>query len=189
MLKELKAQHRNIVQLAFNGFKRSEIAEKLDITLATVTNVLTSPLGKAYLDGLSDKVREVTIDVRKELVSMNKDALKTLKQLLDPKGKIPAAVQLGAVKDVLDRTGYKAPDKLNIDMTMHTKSDAEIDAEIAALEDSITKGTINSATNLSSLKEPITNEDILIDTISINDEETDLLEDSTFDPFDNIIEE
>jgi hypothetical protein len=137
MLKELKAQHRNIIQLAFNGFSRQEIAEQLDIHVQTITNVLTSPLGKAYLDGLSDKVKEVTIDVRRELVSMNKDALKTLKTLLDPKGKIPASVKLGAVKDVLDRTGYKPTDKIDIDMTYKTKTDEELDAEIAAIEESI----------------------------------------------------
>lgn len=137
MLKSLKAHHRNIVQMSFNGFTAKEIAEKLDISTITVSNVLNSPLGKAYQEGLMDKMKDVTIDVRKELVSMNKNALTTLQRLMDPKNKMPGAVQLGAARDVLDRSGYKAPDKFTIDMTMQTKSDAEIDAEIAALEASI----------------------------------------------------
>ena len=140
MLKELKAQHRNIIQLAFNGYKRNEIAEQLDIAPQTVSNVLNSPLGKAYLNGLSDKIKETTIDVRRELVSMNKDALNTLKELLTPKAKIPASVKLGAAKDILDRTGYKPTDKIDIDHTFSHKTDEELEAEIAALEESITKG-------------------------------------------------
>lgn len=165
MLKELKAQHRNIVQLAFNGFKQVEIAEQLEIAPQTVYNVLNSPLGKAYLDGLSDKVKEATIDVRKELISMNKDALQTLKSLLTKGAKVPAAVQLGAAKDILDRTGYKPTDKINIDMTMQVKTDAEIDAEIAALEASITKSKVTQATELPTLEDPN-----ILETISSTDD-------------------
>lgn len=160
MLKSLKAHHRNIVQMSFNGYSAKEIAEKLDISTITVSNVLNSPLGKAYQDGLMDKMKDVTIDVRKELVSMNKAALAALNRLMDPTNKMPGAVQLGAAKDVLDRSGYKAPDKFTIDMTMQTKSDAEIDAEIAALEASIERiqipETIDIIEELEELEEPLT---------------------------------
>ena len=139
MLKELKAHHRNIVQMAFNGFKAPEIAERLEMATVTVSNVLRSPLGKAYMEGLTDKMKDATIDVRKELIKMNQGALKTIERLLEPKNKVPASVQLGAAKDVLDRSGFKAPDKLNIDMTFQTKTDDEIEAEINALENSINK--------------------------------------------------
>jgi len=139
MLKELKAHHRNIIQMSFNGFKAPEIADRLEMSTITVSNVLRSPLGKAYMEGLTDKMKDATLDVRKELVSMNKDALKTFKRLLDPEEKAPASVQFNTAKDLLDRTGFKAADKLNIDMTFQTKSDAEIDAEIEALENSINK--------------------------------------------------
>ena len=142
MLKELKAHHRNIIQMTFNGFKASEIAARLEISPATVSSVLCSPLGKAYMNGLTDKMNDATIDVRKELVSMNKNALKTFERLLDPKNKAPASVQFNTAKDVLDRTGFKAPDKLNIDMVFQTKTDDEIDAEIDALTDSINRTTL-----------------------------------------------
>lgn len=139
MLKELKAHHRNIIQMSFNGYSAGEISERIGVSTITVSQVINSPMGKAYLNGLSDRATEATIDVRKELISMNKEALKTLNRLLDPKQKAPASVQLGAAKDVLDRSGFKAPDKINLDMTFQNKSDAEIDAEIAALEGSINK--------------------------------------------------
>lgn len=137
MLKELKAHHRNIIQMKFNGFKTKEIAERLGITEPTVSTILNSPLAKAYLAGLEDKAQKAALDVRKELISMNKDALNTFQRLLDPKAKIPAAVQFNTAKDILDRTGYKASDKIDINMTMQNKSDEEIEAEIAAMEGSI----------------------------------------------------
>jgi hypothetical protein len=137
MLKELKSIHKNVLQLSFNGYKTNEIAEKLEIHPVTVTNILSSELGKSYLEGLNDRIREASLDVRKELISMNKEALATFKRLLDPKSKVPASVQFSTAKDIFDRNGYKAPDKLSIDMTFKTKSDEELDAEIAALENSI----------------------------------------------------
>lgn len=137
MLKELKVHHRNIVQMAFNGYKPNEIAERLEITYGTVTSVLRSPMGKAYMNGLTDKLKETTIDVRKELVSMNKDALETFKRILTPTTKAPASVQATVAKDILDRTGYKASDKIDLNIGFENKSDEEIDAEIAAMERSI----------------------------------------------------
>lgn len=178
--------------MSFNGFRASEIAERLGISTITVSHVLNSPLGKAYLNGLNDKIAEATIDVRKELLSMNKAALGTLSRLLDPKQKNPASVQLGAAKDVLDRSGFKAPDKIDIDMTFRNKTDAEIDAEIAALEGSIKKtqyGQLEESNE--DISETIdTESEVVIDEFDsvpeIDEEVAEKLNDSTFDPFNNI---
>jgi len=142
-LKELKSQHRNIIQMAFNGYKNNEIAERLGMAQSTISTIIRSPLGQAYMNGLQDRSQEATLDVRKKLVSLNKDALNTISRLLDPKEKAPHSVQFSAAKDVLDRTGYKAPDRLNVDMTFQTKTDEELDAEISAIEASVkrTNGT------------------------------------------------
>lgn len=143
-LKELKSQHRNIIQMAFNGYKNQEIAERLGMAPSTVSIIIRSPLGQAYMNGLQDRAQEATLDVRKKLVSLNKDALETIARLLNPKEKAPHSVQFSAAKDVLDRTGYKAPDRLNVDMTFQTKTDEELDAEISAIEASV-KRTNNSS--------------------------------------------
>lgn len=127
--------------MLFNGYKNHEIAERLEMTESTVSQIIRSPLGQAYLEGLQDKAQEATLDVRKKLVSMNKSALDALDRLLKTAKDVPASVQLGAAKDVLDRTGFKAPDKLHIDMTYQMKTDQEIDAEIAAMQQSINKTT------------------------------------------------
>lgn len=183
MLKELKAHHRNILQMSFNGRKNEEIAEKLGISPQTVSNVISSPMGKAYINGLNDKMEESTLDVRKELISMNTDALLTFKRLLDPKNKAPAAVQFSTAKDILDRTGFKAPDKLNIDMTFQTKTDEELDAEIAAIEDSI-KRTHEKPKNLTPPADIfITNNEL---TPSDNDDNLSLDIPDSFDPFNNL---
>ena len=136
-LKELRSQHRNIIQMSFNGYKNNEIAERLGLAPVTVSIVLRSPLGQAYLNGLQDRAAEATLDVRKKLVSLNKGALDTIARILNPTEKAPHSVQLNAAKDVLDRNGYKAPDRLNIDMTLQTKTDEELDAEIEAIEASL----------------------------------------------------
>lgn len=116
---------------------------------STVSSIINSPLGQAYLGGLNDRAKENTLDVRKKLVSLNKSALDAIQNILDPKYKAPHSVQLNAAKDVLDRNGYKPPDKINIDMTLTAKTDAEIDAEIAAMEQSINKTLTQDPTKVS----------------------------------------
>jgi len=188
MLKQLKAHHRNIVQMSFNGFAAKEISDQLGVATVTVSNVLRSPLGKAYMEGLTDKMKDATIDVRKELVGMNKDALNTIRRLMDPKTKAPAAVQLSSAKDVLDRSGYKAPDKLDINLGMHVKTDQEIDAEIAALEISINKTQIIPSED--KLPKIFKEEEEYIDEFDMetipDSEVEEILSDTSFDPFNNI---
>jgi predicted transcriptional regulator len=127
--------------MAFNGYKNQEIAERLGMAQSSVSTIIRSPLGQAYLHGLQDRAHEATLDVRKKLVSLNRAALDTFEHLLDSRSRkaVPAAVQFNAARDVLDRNGYKAPDRLSVDMTFQTKTDEELDAEIAAIEASIDK--------------------------------------------------
>ena len=171
-LKELRSQHRNIIQMSFNGYKNNEIAERLGLAPTTVSIVLRSPLGQAYLNGLQDRAAEATLDVRKKLVSLNKGALDTIARILNPSEKAPHSVQLNAAKDVLDRNGYKAPDRLNIDMTLQTKTDEELDAEIAAIEASINRKhnpkNLPGITTLANKNSSIINTEI-IDSVQRND--------------------
>ncbi len=142
MLKTLKTQHRTIIQMSFNGFKNQEIAERLSMSQSTISGILRSPLGEAYLGGLHDKSKENTLDVRKHLISMNSDALAAFERILSPAGKAPYAVQCTVAKDILDRNGFKPTDKINIDMTLQAKSDEEIAAEITALTESIARSAV-----------------------------------------------
>lgn len=173
MLKELKANHRNIIQMSFNGFKNNEIAEKLGMSPGTISSILRSPLGKAYLDGLVDKSQETTLDVRKKLISMNEAALNALDRILDPKVKAPYNVQLTAAKDVLDRNGYKPSDKIDVNMMMH-KSDAELESEIAAMEAAMARNQFKqveeSSQELASPKSDSCSEPLTPDFLLVNQE-------------------
>lgn len=141
MIKELKTQHRTIIQMSFSGFKNNEIAEKLGMAQSTISSILRSPLGNAYMGGLHDKAKENTLDVRKQLISMNSSALAAFERILSPAHKAPYNVQFSTAKDILDRNGFKPTDKINIDMTLQAKSDDEIDAEITAMQNSIARAT------------------------------------------------
>lgn len=170
MLKELRHQHRTIIQMAFSGYKNKEIAERLEMSDCTVSQIVRSPLGQAYLEGLQDKAKESTLDVRKKLVSLNASALHVLERIMNPAEKAPHSVQLTAAKDVLDRTGYKAPDRLHVDMTMQTKTDQEIDAEINAMQQSIAK-SCNCRPDQLSVSSTVTSPD---ENVSFTDEQQDL---------------
>ncbi|MDY6893835.1 MAG: hypothetical protein SVO01_00230 [Thermotogota bacterium] len=148
--------------MSFNGFKNYEIAERLELTESSVSIILNSPLGKAYMEGLQDKAQKASLDVRKELISMNKKALDTFKRLLDPTQKAPASVQYNTAKDILDRTGYKASDKIDINMNVQNKTDAELEAEIARYEESIKENNYSKIED-SSEDENSQNENIIMD--------------------------
>jgi hypothetical protein len=147
MLKELRTQHRSIIQMSFNGFKNNEIAEKTGMSQGTISQILRCPLGQAYLNGLHDRAQENTLDVRKKLISLNKDALSTIERILNPAQKAPFNVQLTAAKDVLDRNGYKPSDKFEIDVFSH-KTDDEIEAEIRAMEAAIARNQLANENEL-----------------------------------------
>lgn len=191
-LKELKTQHRTICQMSFNGFTNNEISEKLGMSPGTISCILRSPLGEAYISGLHDRVQEQTIDVRKQLIGMNKDALSAISRILDPKQKAPFNVQLTAAKDVLDRNGYKAPDRINVDMFVQ-KTDLEIDAEIAAMEAAIARTQHKSSDIVPPNDEIMPNNNpFKVSSLAasipldIPEEVSAKLNDPSFDPFKNI---
>lgn len=111
MLKELKIHHREIGRLRFEGFTPAEIAERTGTKLATVYNILRDPMCKSYMDGLADKADKSVVNVRQRLAEMNPLALDSIQDLLQKESNAPHAVILAAAKDVLDRNGYKAPER------------------------------------------------------------------------------
>jgi len=113
MLKELKLHHREIARLSFEGYKPAEIATRTSSKLVTVYAILRDALCKSYMNGLADRADNSVIDVREKMAEMNLASLDTLAHILS-KDNIeitPASVRLGAANSVLDRNGYKAPEK------------------------------------------------------------------------------
>jgi hypothetical protein len=110
MLMELKAHHREIARLSFEGHTPADIARKMDMNVVTVRGVLKDPLCRAHIDRLSDKADDGTIDVRKRLAEFNKHALDVVENLLRD-DTVPAATRLKTAQDVLDRNGYNVRHK------------------------------------------------------------------------------
>jgi len=156
--------------MSFSGFKNNEIAEKLDMAQSTISSILRSPLGQAYMGGLHDKSKENTLDVRKQLISMNTNALAAFSRILEPKTNAPYNVQFNTAKDILDRNGFKPTDKINIDLTLQAKSDKEIDAEINALTNSIAMAKASNVAepeqseSTEPLEEPLTLDNQTVDS-------------------------
>ena len=134
MLAELKTKHREIARLSFEGHKPAVISKQTGVGLGTVYKILRDPICKGYIGGLADSADKSTLNVRERLMSLNANALDCFEDILDKDSKAPYSVQAAIAKDVLDRTGNKAPDKIDINHTLQGKSDEEIDAQIAAIE-------------------------------------------------------
>lgn len=142
-LEDLKTKHREVARLSFEGFKAADIATKTGVGLNTVYKILRDPIARGYISGLADQADKTTLGVRERLMKLNDTVLDRFDDILESDSKAPWSVIAAIGKDVLDRTGYKAPDKIDINHTLQGKSDEEIDAQIAALKDQI-NSTYNS---------------------------------------------
>ena len=112
-LQKLKTHHREIGRLKFQGLSTNDIAKRVELNPATVSTLLNNPLMQGYINGLQDRADDQVIDVRKKLAELILPAIDVQAGMLDPKtnAHINPSVQLAASKDVLDRTGYKPPEK------------------------------------------------------------------------------
>jgi hypothetical protein len=112
-LQTLKTRHRELGRLKFQGLSTKEIAERVELAPGTVSSLLNQPLMQGYINGLQDRADDQVIDVRKKLAELIIPAIDIQAGMLDPtkNALINPSVQLAASKDVLDRTGYKPPEK------------------------------------------------------------------------------
>ncbi|MCP4607733.1 MAG: hypothetical protein GY845_03310 [Planctomycetes bacterium] len=102
--------------------------------MQTVYKILSDPICKSYINGLADRVDEASLSARERLMKLNDNALDAFEDILSKDSKAPYSVQASVGKDVLDRTGHKAPEKANINLTLQGKTDDELDAQIAMLK-------------------------------------------------------
>ncbi len=137
MLDAMKTKHREVARLSFEGLLPALISKQTGIGLHTIYKILRDPICQAYINGLADKVDETTLSVRERLMNLNASALDRFEDILDVDSKAPYSVIATIGKDVLDRTGNKAPEKIDINHNLQGKSDDEIDAQIANLENQI----------------------------------------------------
>ena len=111
MLKDLQTHHREIARMKFQGFTPQEIATRTGGKVAGVYAILRDPLCQSFIQGLDDKADQQVLSTRQRLHAMEDKALDRAGELLEPEAKIAAAPLITLIKDVLDRNGYKAPEK------------------------------------------------------------------------------
>jgi|SaaInl7_150m_RNA_FD_contig_21_1030003_length_540_multi_7_in_0_out_0_1 hypothetical protein len=112
-LTTMKAHHQSMGRLHFEGFTTAEIAQQTGFKPDTVRSVLKSPLVSSYVAGLQDRADMNALAVKRRLAEMAAPALDVIDELLLPNigENVPPSVKLSAAKDVLDRTGYKPPER------------------------------------------------------------------------------
>lgn len=108
-LNELKTQHREVARLTFEGYKPTEIADRLEMPISTVYGIRHDPLFKQEVERLNDLADSEVVDVRRRLAGMTVKAVTRLDELLDSESE---KIRLDVAKDVLDRSGYAAKQQL-----------------------------------------------------------------------------
>lgn len=111
MLKDLQTHHREIARLSFQGFTPQEIAARVGGKIQSIYAVLRDPLCQSFLQGLNDKADQQVLNTRQQLLKLEDKALLRVDELLDADANTPAAAKVALFKDILDRNGYKAPEK------------------------------------------------------------------------------
>lgn len=108
-LSELTARHQEILRLSAMRFTNEEIAEKLDVCVATVSKTLHCELGiarSAELQGHEDEKVQESIRKLKELLPQCVEVYESLlKGERKEKSQISPSLQLRAAGEVMDRAG------------------------------------------------------------------------------------
>ena len=119
--------HREVMRLAVQGMKQTEIAYELGVTEAMVSYTLNSPIVKRQLDLMRAARDSEAIDVGKRISELAQRAVNVVGELLDES--LPN-IRLSAAKDLLDRAGYTPVKKIQAEVsTTHFTSD-----EIASIK-------------------------------------------------------
>ena len=104
-LSQLWHEHREMIRLAVEGYKRPEIAAALKVTPQTVTNTLNCDLGRAHLETLQAERDAHTVSVSRRIADACVDAVATIEDIAtgrqagSPSDKVRASLAL------LDRGG------------------------------------------------------------------------------------
>src|SRR5215510_336005 len=125
-IKKLWQLHANITQQVSLGKTNVEIAEQLDITPQTVSNVRNSPIGKEKVEILTAAMDAETVDIGRRIREFAPKALEYLERIIE--GREPgASVALRAkyAAQHLGRAGYGEITKVHSLNATVTKDDIE----------------------------------------------------------------
>jgi predicted transcriptional regulator len=123
-IKQLWQRSHEILGLALQGLKQTEIAKVLNISPVTVSNTLNSTLGKEKLSALREGRDEHYVKVSEEIKQLTLKALKTYHYLFDS-ANVDAKMKKETADTVtLDIAGMRAPTKVDT-RTLHAHATLE----------------------------------------------------------------
>ena len=134
---KLSERHRYIAWLELGGATNNEIAAALSLTPSWVSTVRSSPLYKALLADMRDRVTDENIEqVKAVIMGEAMNSVRTLIGLRD-NGAVESATRRGAANDLLDRTpGLGKVQHIETDETLHvTFAGAELRALMQAVDE------------------------------------------------------
>ena len=118
-IKQLWQRSHEIIALALQGYKQTEIAKILNIHHQTVSNTLNSPLAMEKLAEMREKRDEGIVNVNKEVARLSKVALDVYKEIFENPN-VDRKLKFEAANTVLmDLGGHRAPTKIQ-SQSVHT---------------------------------------------------------------------
>lgn len=119
-IKQLWQRSHEILGLALQGMKQTEIAKVLNISPVTVSNTLNSTLGKEKLSVMRGERDEHYVKVNEEIKKLTIKALNTYHKLFDTPSVDNELKKEVADTITLDIAGMRAPTKIdNKSLHMH----------------------------------------------------------------------
>jgi len=116
-------RHHEIVRLTLLGHAPKDIAERLKITPQTVSITLNSKIVRDKLEIMRAQRDAASVSVAQAIQDLAPKAIAMVDKILESElGAVSPAVQLGAAKDILDRSGHKPAEKVQ---HMHAHLTAE----------------------------------------------------------------
>ncbi len=111
-IKQLWERSHEILRLAFLGWKNREIADKLEITEATVSNTVNSTLGRRKLQTMDDARDADTIDVATEINKLAPKAVEIYEDILNNEEANLSLKKKTADTILKDILGHQAPKRV-----------------------------------------------------------------------------
>lgn len=114
--KQLSERHHNILRLHLLGYSNTDIADKMGCTTVTVSQTINSNIGREHTQMMRSELDKATFDSAKRIKLMAPKAIDVIEEALT-NSDIPFSVRLKAAQDALDRAGFGAVKKMDVQST------------------------------------------------------------------------
>ncbi len=115
--KALNPLHHEILRRLLLGDSHKEIASILNCTVATVSNVANSGLGREKISVMTAEADLNSVEIAKQIRETAPRAVEVMRELLDDEA-VSFAVKYRAAADILDRAGHGAVKKIDMRKTL-----------------------------------------------------------------------